>query len=273
MSQDAQGTPTIPTKKPTNISTLKSIPLLKDINMNSGSPYNDGQDKLPEYSKYILTRKQSVIDEKKSDIYQNLINAHKNRYDPDTNDEAMENINKVKDYKWKIGMILIDRINSLKNEISEKRKEIENKKKEFEKKNAYKERIIYLKKLIKKEEDERYWDQNKTNLKLKEKKKKLEDQINEIETNKKNLKATMKKKYQTMLELKGNLKKSLDELLSVEKQINSRKFIFDQEESEKEKERKREMSQKLFRKDEELLHLSQNIGDYINQNLLIKDDS
>ena len=72
MSQDAQGTPTIPTKKPTNISTLKSIPLLKDINMNSGSPYNDGQDKLPEYSKYILTRKQSVIDEKKSDIYQNL---------------------------------------------------------------------------------------------------------------------------------------------------------------------------------------------------------
>ena len=72
-------------------------------------------------------------------------------------------------------------------------KEIENKKKEFEKKNVYPERINYLKKLIRKEEDERYWDQNKTNLKLKEKKKKLEDQINEIETNKKNLKATMKK--------------------------------------------------------------------------------
>ena len=206
-------------------------------------------------------------------FYKNLINEHQNIYEPVMNKETMEQLNIVKDYKWKLGMILMDKINSLKFEINEKRKEIENKKKEFEKKNVYPERINYLKKLIRKEEDERYWDQNKTNLKLKEKKKKLEDQINEIETNKKNLKATMKKKYQTMLELKGNLKKSLDELLSVEKQINSRKFIFDQEESEKEKERKREMSQKLFRKDEELLHLSQNIGDYINQNLLIKDDS
>ena len=274
MSQDAQGTPTIPTKKPTNISTLKSIPLLKDINMNSGSPYNDGQDKLPEYSKYILTRKQSVIDEKKSDIYQNLINAHKNRYDPDTNDEAMENINKVKDYKWKIGMILIDRINSLKNEISEKRKEIENKKKEFdEKKNAYKERIIYLKKLIKKEEAELYPQEYNTNSILKEKKKDLERQINEIENNKNNLKNTMIKKYQTMLELKDNLSKSLRELTLVEDQINSRKFIYEQEELQKEKEQKRIMSQKLFPKREKELNLSQNIGEYINHTLLIKNDS
>ena len=273
MSQDAQGTPTIPTKKPTNISTLKSIPLLKDINMNSGSPYNDGQDKLPEYSKYILTRKQSVIDEKKSDIYQNLINAHKNRYDPDTNDEAMENINKVKDYKWKIGMILIDRINSLKNEISEKRKEIENKKKEFEKKNAYKERIIYLKKLIKKEEAELYPQEYNTNSILKERKKDLERQINEIENNKNNLKNTMIKKYQTMLELKDNLSKSLRELTLVEDQINSRKFIYEQEELQKEKEQKRIMSQKLFPKREKELNLSQNIGEYINHTLLIKNNS
>jgi len=273
MSQDTQGTPTIPTKKPTNISTLKSIPLLKDINMNSGSPYNDGQDKLPEYSKYILTRKQSVIDEKKSDIYQNLINAHKNRYDPDTNDEAMENINKVKDYKWKIGMILIDRINSLKNEISEKRKEIENKKKEFEKKNAYKERIIYLKKLIKKEEAELYPQEYNTNSILKEKKKDLERQINEIENNKNNLKNTMIKKYQTMLELKDNLSKSLRELTLVEDQINSRKFIYEQEELQKEKEQKRIMSQKLFPKREKELNLSQNIGEYINHTLLIKNNS
>ena len=273
MYQDAQGTPTIPTKKPTNISTLKSIPLLKDINMNSGSPYNDGQDKLIEYSKYILTRKQSVIDEKKSDIYQNLINAHKNRYDPDTNDEAMENINKVKDYKWKIGMILIDRINSLKNEISEKRKEIENKKKEFEKKNAYKERIIYLKKLIKKEEAELYPQEYNTNSILKEKKKDLERQINEIENNKNNLKNTMIKKYQTMLELKDNLSKSLRELTLVEDQINSRKFIYEQEELQKEKEQKRIMSQKLFPKREKELNLSQNIGEYINHTLLIKNNS
>ena len=273
MSQDHQGTPTIPTKKPTNISTLKNIPLLKDINMNSNSPYNDGQDKLPEYSKYILARRQSALNEKKSDIYQNIITAHKNKYNPDINEEAMENINKVKDYKWKIGMILIDRINSLKNEISEKRKEIENKKKEFEKKNVYKERIIYLKKLIKKEEAELYPQEYNTNSILKEKKKDLERQINEIENSKKNLKNTMIKKYITMLELKDNLNKSLKELTTVENQINSRKFIFDQEKLGKEKEQKRIMSQKLFSTQEKEMQLSQNIGEYINRTLLIKNDN
>ena len=275
MSQDLQGTPTIPTKKPTNISTLKNIPLLKDINMNMniGSPSNDGQDKLPEYSKYLFARRQSAINEKKADIYQNLITDFKNRYDPDANEEAMENINKVKDYNWKIGMILIDRINSLKNEISEKRKEIENKKKEFEKKNVYKERITYLKKLIKKEEAELYPQEYNTNSILKEKKKDLERQINEIENNKNNLKNTMIKKYQTMLELKDNLSKSLRELTLVEDQINSRKFIYEQEELQKEKEQKRIMSQKLFPKREKELNLSQNIGEYINHTLLIKNDS
>ena len=267
--------PATPTLKPTNpnINTIKNIPPLKEI--NNADNFLESQEKSQEnIEQHASARKGSLKASKMSpSFYKNLINEHQNIYEPVMNKETMEQLNIVKDYKWKLGMILMDKINSLKFEINEKRKEIENKKKEFEKKNVYPERINYLKKLIRKEEDERYWDQNKTNLKLKEKKKKLEDQINEIETNKKNLKATMKKKYQTMLELKGNLKKSLDELLSVEKQINSRKFIFDQEESEKEKERKREMSQKLFRKDEELLHLSQNIGDYINQNLLIKDDS
>ena len=103
-------------------------------------------------------------------FYKNLINEHQNIYEPVMNKETMEQLNIVKDYKWKLGMILMDKINSLKFEINEKRKEIENKKKEFEKKNVYPERINYLKKLIRKEEDERYWDQNKTNLKLKEKK-------------------------------------------------------------------------------------------------------
>ena len=269
MSQD---TPTIPTKKPTNIATLKSIPLLKDL--NSGANFNEIQERNPEYSKFFLDRRQSEIREIKSNIYQNLINNHKNNlYAPDINEEAMENLNKVKDYKWKIGMILIDRINSLKNEISEKRKEIENKKKEFEKKNAYKERIIYLKKLIKKEEAELYPQEYNTNSILKEKKKDLERQINEIENNKNNLKNTMIKKYQTMLELKDNLSKSLRELTLVEDQINSRKFIYEQEELQKEKEQKRIMSQKLFPKREKELNLSQNIGEYINHTLLIKNNS
>ena len=268
MSQD---TPTIPTMKPTNITTLKNIPLLKD--MNSGSPYVQGQEKLPEYTKFLLGRRQSSVKEIKSDIYQNLINAHKKAYAPDINEEAMENINKVKDYNWKIGMILIDRINSLKNEINGKRKKKKKKKKEFEKKNAYKERIIYLKKLIKKEEAELYPQEYNTNSILKEKKKDLERQINEIENSKKNLKNTMIKKYMTMLELKDNLNKSLKELTTVENQINSRKFIFDQEKLGKEKEQKRIMSQKLFSTQEKEMQLSQNIGEYINRTLLIKNDN
>ena len=265
--------PATPTLKPTNPNSIKNIPILKDI--NNADNLLESQEKSQEnIEPHISGRKRTLKSTKMSpSVYIKLINQHPNIYEPMVNEEAMENINIIKDYKWKLGMVLTDKINSLKFEINEKRKEIENKKKEFAKKNVYPERIKYLNKLIRKEEDERYWDQNNTNTKLKEKKKELENQINEIETNKKNLKATMKKKYQTMLELKDNLNKSLKELLSVEKQINSKKFILEQEEFEKEKERKRQMSQKLFRKDEELLHLSQNIGDYINQNLLLKDDS
>ena len=265
--------PATPTLKPTNPKIIQNIPALKGIN----TPDNllENQEKIQENDElYKSGRKASLKVPKMSpSFYTNLINEHQNIYDPIASQETMEQLNVIKDYKWKLGMILIDKINSLKFQISEKRKEIENKKKEFEKKNIYPERINYLKKLILKEEDEKYLDQKKTNLKLKEKKRELEKQINEIEFNKNNLKAEMNKKYLTMLELKENLNKSLKELLSVEKQINTRKFILDQEKSEKEKERKREMSHKLFRKDEELLHLSQNIGEYINQNLLIKDDS
>ena len=83
----------------------------------------------------------------------------------------------------------------------------------------------------------------------------------------------MIKKYQTMLELKDNLSKSLRELTLVEDQINSRKFIYEQEELQKEKEQKRIMSQKLFSTQEKEMQLSQNIGEYINRTLLIKNDN
>ena len=81
----------------------------------------------------------------------------------------------------------------------------------------------------------------------------------------------MKKKYQIMLELKDNLKKSLEELKVVDNQINSRKFIFDQEDSQKEKQRA--MSQKLFYREKDKLHLSQTILDNIKQNILINDEN
>ena len=184
----------------------------------------------------------------------------------------MEDINKIKDYKWNLGMILIEKINSLKYAIEEKRNEINKKEKEFEKNNVFDERIKYLKKLIRKEEDEGHPQELAINTNLKEKKQELEDKINDIETKRNDLKTKMKEKYQTMLELKAKLNKSLKELQLVEKQINSRKFIFEKEKDEQEKKMKKEMSEKLFYKDEERLHLSQNIGKYINKTLLINED-
>ena len=97
----------------------------------------------------------------------------------------MEDINKIKDYKWNLGMILIEKINSLKYAIEEKRNEINKKEKEFEKNNVFDERIKYLKKLIRKEEDEGHPQELAINTNLKEKKQELEDKINDIENKRK----------------------------------------------------------------------------------------
>ena len=202
--------PATPTLKPTNpnLNALKNIPPLKEI--NNADNFLESQEKSQENIEQHISGRKGTLKTSKmnASFYKNLINEHQNIYEPVMNKETMEQLNIVKDYKWKLGMILMDKINSLKFQISEKRKEIENKKKEFEKKNIYPERINYLKQLILKEEDEKYLDQKKTNLKLKEKKKELENQINEIEMNKNNLKAEMNKKYLTMLELKENLNRN-----------------------------------------------------------------
>ena len=265
-------TPPTPTLKPTNLSSIKNIPLLKEI--KNAENLLDSQEESQDMMEHISERKSSIYQTKANpSLYKNLFNDHQNRYIPETNEEALENINKVKDYKWTLGMILIDKINSLKNEIREKRKDIENKKKEFEKKNVYKEKINYLNKLLKKEEAEGFPQEKKTNKALKERKEAIEQQINEIEMKKNKLKDEMLQKHQMMFDLKEKLNKSLKELTSIEDKINNRNYIYDQEESEKEKERKREMSQKLFPKEEKLLHLSQNIGEYINHTLLIKDEN
>ena len=165
----------------------------------------------------------------------------------------------------------MERINNLKQEISEQRKKIEDKKKEFEKNNVYQNKIEHLQELIRKEQAEDFPQEYKTNLKLINQKKALEEQINDIEKKRQELKNNMKKKYQIMLELKDNLKKSLEELKVVDNQINSRKFIFDQEDSQKEKQRA--MSQKLFYREKDKLHLSQTILDNIKQNILINDEN
>ena len=259
-----------PTLKPTNSSSLKNIPPLKDL--KNADNLIESQEKSQENIDPKIFRKASITSNTTNPtIYKNLITDHKNRYIPKANKEAIENINKIKEYKWKLGLILLERINNLKQEISEQRKKIEDKKKEFEKNNVYQNKIEHLQELIRKEQAEDFPQEYKTNLKLINQKKALEEQINGIEKKRQELKNNMKKKYQIMLELKDNLKKSLEELKVVDNQINSRKFIFDQEDSQKEKQRA--MSQKLFYREKDKLHLSQTILDNIKQNILINDEN
>ena len=265
-------TPPTPTLKPTNINNLKNIPPLQNLN---NEDEEESQEKTKDNNEIIQQKRESLQNPKTSpELYNKLIKSHINDYKFVTkiNNDAMEDINKIKDYKWNLGMILIEKINSLKYAIEEKRNEINKKEKEFEKNNVFDERIKYLKKLIRKEEDEGHPQELAINTNLKEKKQELEDKINDIETKRNDLKTKMKEKYQKMLELKAKLNKSLKELQLVEKQINSRKFIFEKEKDEQEKKMKKEMSEKLFYKDEERLHLSQNIGKYINKTLLINED-
>ena len=139
--------------------------------------------------------------------------------------------------------------------------------KEISETKVYEKRIIYLKKRIKNEESKKYNEEYKTNLELQKKKKALVDQINQIELNKKKLRENMMKKFKTMMELKEKLKNSINELFLIQQQMRSRKFAIEQEE-----ELKRQPIEKKDPEEQELLHLSQNIGEYINKNLLIKDN-
>lgn len=196
-----------------------------------------------------------------------IINEHQNKYLPQASKEVVENINILEDYKWKLGIILNDKINNLNLKLKEKRERIDKKRKEISETKVYEKRIIYLKKRIKNEESKKYNEEYKTNLELQKKKKALVDQINQIELNKKKLRENMMKKFKTMMELKEKLKNSINELFLMQQQMRSRKFAIEQEE-----ELKRQPIEKKDPEEQELLHLSQNIGEYINKNLLIKDN-
>ena len=210
-------------------------------------------------------RKESLKSPKTKEVeLLKIINEHQNKYLPEASKEVIENINIMKDYKWKLGVILIEKINNLNRKLKEKKDKIEKKAKEINETKVYENKINHLKELIKKEKKEGYYKEFETNLELQKKKKALVDQLNQIELNKKNMKDNMMKKFNTMMELKQKLKNSIIELLSIQQQIRSRKFAHEQEENKKE----------IIRIDPEeksLLQLSQNIGEYINKNLLIKN--
>ena len=188
------------------------------------------------------------------------------KYFPGATNEVIENINQIKDYKWKLGVILNDKINILNQKIKEERDRIEKKKKEINENKVYEKKINHLNKLIRKEEAQGHSQEQRTNLELKNKKEALTAQLNQIEQNKKNLRETMMKKFNTMLELKQKLNSSLNELLLIQPQIRSRKFLHEEEEF------KKEPSLKIDPDEKSLLHLSKNIEEHINKNILIKNN-
>lgn len=193
-----------------------------------------------------------------------IIRDNYTKYFPEATNEVIDNINQIKDYKWKLGVILNEKINVLNQKIKEERDRIDKKKKEINENKVYEKKINHLNQLIRKEEAEGYSQEQRTNLELQKKKKALTEQLNQIEQNKKNMRETMMKKFNTMLELKQKLKNSLSELLLIKQQIYSRKFAYEEDEL------KNEPSQKIDPEEKSLLHLSQNIGEHINKNLLIK---
>ena len=130
-----------------------------------------------------------------------IINDHYNKYLPEASQEVIDNINIMNDYKWKLGVILNDKINILNQKIKEERDRIDKKKKEINENKVYEKKINQLKLLIEKEKSEGYQQENETNIELQKKKKSLVDQLNQIEQNKKNMKETMMKKFNTMIEL------------------------------------------------------------------------
>ena len=203
---------------------------------------------------------------KEGEIMKIIKEHHNYKYLPIASKEAIDNINLLNDYKWKLGVILNDKINTLNQKIKEERERIDKKKKEINETKVYEKKINYLKQLIRKEESEGYPQEYKTNMELQKKKKALVDQLNQIEQNKKNMKDTMMKKFNTMIELKQKLKKSVHELLLIQQQIRSRKFVHDLEESPKDNLEKKDPQELM------LLHLSQNIGQFMNKNLLINDN-
>lgn len=259
------------------------------LEANTNSPANLN---LPQLSKisygdnfgnYLSTEKHDFKSSVSSEVYQRraslrspkineselikIINEHHNKYLPEATDEVIEYINKMKDYKWKLGVILNDKINTLNRKIKEEKDRFAKKQKEISETKVYENKIEHLKRLIKKEEEEGFSQENTRNQDLQKKKKALLDQINYIEQKKKNLKENMMEKYRTMIDLKQKLANSISELMLIKEQILSRKFAFDQEEMKKKPVEKKDPEE------ENLLHLSQNIGEFINKNLLIKEDN
>ena len=179
--------------------------------------------------------------------------------------EAIEDVEIMKDYKWKLGMMLNDKINLLNDKINEINEKKRLKEIEFNKESkVYESKIKNLLKLIKNEETEGFLEEYNINMELQKKKDELVMSENKLSQEKMKLKKAMMQKFNHMLELKQQLQYSVNELLVIKQYILSRKFAMNDEDS------KEESGPKMDPEELNLLHLSQNIGEQINKNLIIK---
>ena len=185
--------------------------------------YRRKSEKKPRIKNYTLTSER--------DKQKNWVNSTK---------EAIELNHTMKDFQWKFGMLLNEKINTLTNELKTLKGKIEDQQIQ-----NYSESLIFnrrkneLKTQIEKEEKEGYEIQKKLNNTLHEKKKELLNDIEQLEKKKKNIKSILNDKFKEMMKLKQTLKISINQLDLIKKEILSRKFanndksnIFDKTESE-----------------------------------------
>ena len=140
--------------------------------------------------------------------------------------EAVEIDPTLKDLQWKLGINLNNKILELKNELNNildliNQQEIKN----FNESKIFEKRKKQIQEQIQKEEKENIEHQKKLNSILNIKKIDILNEINNIEEKKKNLKIILNNKFKEMMNLKSILKKHVDDLDNIKKEILSRKFV------------------------------------------------
>lgn len=140
--------------------------------------------------------------------------------------EAVEIDPTLKDLQWKLGINLNNKILELKNELNNildliNQQEIKN----FNESKILEKRKKQIQEQIKKEEKENIEHQKQLNSILNIKKIDILNEINNIEEKKKNLKIILNNKFKEMMNLKSILKKHVDDLDNIKKEILSRKFV------------------------------------------------
>lgn len=161
---------------------------------------------------------------KKKLILKNAKDLNKKEYTTSTQ-EAVDANQTIKDLKWKLELVLNDKINKMYKELNLIKEKIELKKEDIlneAKISDKKKKNLHAQ--IEKEEKQNFKNQQLKNNELKAKKENLLAQIEEIEKKRKNLKSMLQEKFKEMMQLRQTLKKKVDEIDQIKKEIINRKF-------------------------------------------------